>query len=179
MKRNTWRIPIGFLAAALFLVRARPDITSMLIGALLMAAGETIRFISAGTLIKFEGVTRRGIYAFTRNPLYLGSFLIGLGACVAGNDPLFTIVFIIAYPLMYIRLIKREEQYLIGRYGADYELYLTEVPRIMPRRFSFSRAFGDSAVFLAIKNREYKTVFGVIAVLAVLALKGIGGCFLV
>lgn len=175
MKRNTYRIPIGFLAAALFLLRAEPTIKSLTFGALIMATGEIIRFISAGTLIKFEGVTRRGIYAFSRNPLYLGSFLIGLGACVAGHDTIFTLVFIVAYPLIYIRLIKREEAYLIGRYGAPYELYLKEVPRLVPNRFSFKRAFGEQAAFLAIKNREYKTIFGVIAIWAVLATKMASG----
>jgi len=169
MKRNTYRIPLGFLAAAVFLLRADPTAVSYFSGACLMVFGEAIRFISSGTLVKFEGVTRDGIYAYTRNPLYLGSFFIGLGACIMGRDPIFTVFFLIVYPLVYYRIIRREEQYLVKRYGHEYELYLDEVSRVIPRRIDLRAVLTDTAPFLAMKNREYLTVLGIAAVWAVLA----------
>ncbi|MBN1292532.1 MAG: hypothetical protein JXB48_11895 [Candidatus Latescibacteria bacterium] len=169
--KNTFRIPIGFAAGILYLFRADPTIWSFFAGASLMLAGEAIRFISAGTLIKFEGVTRTGIYAYSRNPLYLGSFIIGAGACLIGRDIPFALFYVIAFPLIYIRIIKREEQHLTERYGEDYEHYIREVPLFWSGRFSIRKILGASSPFLAVKNRELKTVLGIVAILAVMASK--------
>ena len=171
MKKKSWRIPIGFAAAALFLWRADPTPASFLGGAVLMALGEAVRFISAGTLIKFEGVTRTGIYAYTRNPLYIGSLVIGLGACLMGRDAVFATVVAILFPLVYLKVIRREEAFLVERYGDDYRSYLTEVPRIFPRRFSVRTVLANTAPFLAIKNREYRGIIGVALVWAAIAVK--------
>jgi hypothetical protein len=151
---KTLRIPIGFLAAALFLWRAHPTPRGFAIGALIMILGEVIRFISAGTLIKFEGVTRTGIYSFTRNPLYIGSFLLGLGACIMGRDPVFAAIFLALFPFLYFRVIRREEAWLTGRYGEDYTAYLRKVPRLFPRRFDLGEALRETSPFHAVKNPD-------------------------
>jgi protein-S-isoprenylcysteine O-methyltransferase Ste14 len=169
--RKTPRIIIGFVVALLFIWRARPTSPSFALGALIMVLGECVRFVSAGTLIKFEGVTRSGIYSFTRNPLYIGSFIIGLGACVMGRDLVFTGLFLLLFPIVYSRVIKREEAYLVGRYGEEYEAYLREVPRILPRRFDLAGALRETSPFLAVKNRELPAILGLMAVLGVMAVK--------
>ena len=171
MKRNTYRIPLGFLAGAVYIIRAEPSFGSFLLGAVFMVFGEFIRFVSAGTLIKFEGVTRNGIYAYIRNPLYIGSFFIGAGACIIGRDPMFIVLFLIGYPLVYARTIKREERYLKGRYGDDYECYLCEVPGIIPKSFNLREVLSETAPFLAMKNREYLTLLGIAVVWMVMAVK--------
>ena len=169
--KNTFRIPIGFAAGIMFIWRADPTLSSFCIGTALMLLGEAIRFISAGTLIKFEGVTNTGIYAYTRNPLYIGSFIIGAGACVIGRDIPFALFFLIAFPWIYIRIIKREEQYLTERYGDDYRRYISEVPRFWSGRMGVGKILRASSPFLAVKNRELKTVFGIVLILAVMASK--------
>jgi protein-S-isoprenylcysteine O-methyltransferase Ste14 len=169
--KRTPRIIIGFLISLLFLWRARPDTASYLIGALLMVFGESVRFVSAGTLIKFEGVTRSGIYTFTRNPLYIGSFLIGLGACAMGRDPLFAALFLVLFPIVYARVIRREEAWLIGRYGDEYLAYMSEVPRIIPRRLDLAVVMSATSPFLAVKNRELPAVLGLTAVLVFMAVR--------
>lgn len=171
MKRRTYRIPIGFLAGAVYIARAKPSIASFFIGLTIMAIGECIRFVSAGTLIKFEGVTRNGIYAYVRNPLYIGSFFIGIGACVMGRDLIFTSLFVVLFPLIYVYIIRREEKYLIGRYGEDYLRYLREVPSIVPKHFNFREVFGETAPFLAVKNREYLAVMGIALVCVIMIIK--------
>jgi len=169
--KNTFRIPIGFAASVIFFIRANPTFRSFCIGMVIMFFGEAIRFISAGTLIKFEGVTCKGIYAYSRNPLYLGSFFIGLGACIIGRDILFSTFFIIAYPILYIRIIKREEHYLTGRYGDDYDRYKEKVSRFWSGGLKMSEILRESSPFLAVKNRELRTIFGVVVVLGIMALK--------
>ena len=160
--RKSYRIPLGFLIGFVYLWRADPSVIFFLFGATLMVLGECLRFVSAGTLIKFEGVTRNGIYAYTRNPLYIGSFFIGTGACIIGRDPIFTILFLLSFPLVYSSVIKREENYLIGRYGEEYLRYIEEVPRLIPSRFNLREVLRETSPFLAVKNREYLTVSGIL-----------------
>jgi protein-S-isoprenylcysteine O-methyltransferase Ste14 len=169
--QKTLRLQIGILAGLLFIWRAHPTMTSFFIGLVFMALGEFIRFISAGTLIKFEGVTRNGIYAFTRNPLYLGSFLLGIGACIMGRDILFLALFFILFPVLYFKVIKEEETYLTRRYGEDYLNYLKEVPRFLPHHFSLREILRETSPFLAVKNRELITLSGLIAILVIMMLK--------
>ena len=171
IKKNTFRIPIGFTAALVFLLRADPVLWSFIAGLVFMVCGEAIRFISAGTLIKYEGVTRSGIYGYMRNPLYTGSFLLGLGACFMGRDLLFTLFFLIAFPAIYLQIIKREEKSLHERYGKEYELYTQEVPRFWPGKLALSEITRESSLFLAVKNGEYRAVLGVAAIIVVMVLK--------
>jgi len=169
--RKSFRIPIGFLIGAVYIVRADPSWETFFIGAVIMIFGEFIRFVSSGTLIKFEGVTRNGIYSYTRNPLYIGSFFIGTGACIIGRDVLVILIFTVLYPLIYISVIRREEQFLTNRYGNDYLQYTREVPRIIPRRFNLYEVLGETAPFLAVKNRELLTVAGIAAVWIIMVIK--------
>ena len=165
------RIPIGFIAGFVFLLRAEPTPVSFVSGLIIMVLGEAVRFISAGTLIKYEGVTRNGIYNFTRNPLYVGSFLIGVGACIISRDPVFSLFFFIAYPLIYFQVIKREEVFLKGRYGDEYTQYLNEVPRFWSGRLDLKEIVKESSPFLAVKNGELYTISGIFAVTVIMVVK--------
>jgi hypothetical protein len=169
--QKTFRLQIGIIAGLIFIWRAHPTFLTFFIGLVFMAAGECIRFISAGTLIKFEGVTRNGIYSFTRNPLYLGSFLIGIGACIMGKDILFILIFLFFFPYLYFRVIKEEESYLTVRYGEEYLNYLNEVPRIIPRHLRLGEILHETSPFLAVKNRELITLAGLILVLSIMITK--------
>ena len=169
--KNSVRIPIGFAAGAAFLIRAEPVLWSFVTGLAFMICGEAVRFVSAGTLIKYEGVTRNGIYACTRNPLYFGSFLIGVGACIMGRDPYFALFFFLVFPVVYLRIIKDEEAFLRGRYGGEYERYSREVPRFWSFRLDVGDALRESSLFLAVKNGELRAVAGVVLVVVVMVVK--------
>lgn len=169
--RKSLRMPIGFLAGILFIWRAEPSLMSFVIGTLLIFFGELIRFVSSGTLKKFEGVTRNGIYTYTRNPLYIGSFFLGIGACIISKDLLFSLVFFIFFILLYNRVMIREERYLVDRYGEDYKRYLEEVPRIFPRKLNLKYVFHETSPALAIKNKEGKTLWGIALVLVIMIAK--------
>jgi protein-S-isoprenylcysteine O-methyltransferase Ste14 len=170
-KRRSWRIPLGFLAGGWFIWAAKPTLPSILGGMCVMMAGETIRFVSAGTLKKRSEVTRTGIYAYTRNPLYIGSFLLGAGACIIGKDLVFSVVFVLSYLLFYRRVIDREERFLLGRHGDEYERYRAEVPRIFPRHIALTPLFSAVSLSQALKNREGRTILGIVFVIAVMFLK--------
>jgi protein-S-isoprenylcysteine O-methyltransferase Ste14 len=70
-----------------------------------------------------------GIYARSRNPIYLAFiiFLIGIGM-LFNSDWLF--VLLVPFVLIiHYGVIRREERYLLARFGAQYAGYVQRVPR--------------------------------------------------
>ncbi len=81
---------------------------------------------------KGEGLVKTGLYAYTRNPMYLGSFLIG-GGFVLMVWPWWTLpVFARVFYMRFKRQVIKEEKYLRKTFGKDYETYAGKVPRIFP-----------------------------------------------
>ena len=70
------RVPLGFLSAAFFIWLARPTRTSLIAGSLVMLPGLILRGFASGHVQKDKQLTTSGPYAYTRNPLYLGSLLL-------------------------------------------------------------------------------------------------------
>lgn len=170
-RKNTYRLEISFIAAIIYLFRANPTLWSIVTGAILMGVGEAIRFASAGTITKYKAVACTGIYSCSRNPLYVGSFIIGSGACIMGRDPWFAAFFIIAFPLMYYRIIRREEGFLADRYGEEYINYKKTVPRLWSGKLPLGDIIRSYSHPLAMKNKEYEALMGVVAVIIFMAVK--------
>ncbi|MCE5249394.1 isoprenylcysteine carboxylmethyltransferase family protein [bacterium] len=175
MKKNIRR-PIGYIMAIIYLFRAHPTATSFCIGTVVVLFGETIRFVSAGTLKKYKGVvSRNGIYAFSRNPLYIGSFLLGAGFCIIGRDVLFSVLFVLVFIPVYRSVIKREEAFLLSNYGDVYLDYFRTVPRIFPKRIDFRLILREMSSAKSFNNKEGKTLVGIVSVLVFLIVKTIFG----
>jgi len=83
---SRWRVPMGFGLAALYLLLAQPAPKLLLCGAALAFAGLLLRAWAAGHLSKNQRLACGGPYAYTRNPLYLGSAIMGLGGALAGRS---------------------------------------------------------------------------------------------
>ena len=73
-----------------------------------------------------------GVYAYTRNPVYSGGFLICVGAVFSANNLLLFIVPVVCWIYMTIFLIKTEEVWLKDLYGQDYIEYCKKVNRCIP-----------------------------------------------
>ena len=73
-----------------------------------------------------------GVYAYTRNPVYSGWFLICVGAIFITNNLLLFIVPVICWMYMTIFLIKTEEVWLKELYGQEYIAYCKKVNRCIP-----------------------------------------------
>src|SRR5499427_2169034 len=80
------RVPLGFLFAAAYLWWARPTWLSLGIGIVLIAVGVIIRAMASGHIRKNAELATTGPYAYTRNPLYLGSIVIALGFVVMARN---------------------------------------------------------------------------------------------
>src|ERR1700732_453368 len=86
-----WRVRLSYPHAILVLWVSRPIPRSLSCGAILGAIGLLIRARAAGYLHKQQILTMTGPYAYTRNPLYLGSAILALGIAVAANSWIATV----------------------------------------------------------------------------------------
>jgi protein-S-isoprenylcysteine O-methyltransferase Ste14 len=170
--KKNFRIPLGFFMGIIFLFRAEPSLNSFFLGTVILLLGESIRFVSAGTLKKYKGVvSKNGIYSFTRNPLYIGSFFIGTGSCIIGRDPIFAVLFVTLFLGVYFKVIKREEEFLLKHYGEEYETYRKTVPMIFPRRIDIPYIIAETDISKSFNNREGKTIVGIVLILLAMIVK--------
>ena len=169
-----WRVPLGFGLAAAYLVFAQPTLGRLEAGSAVSFAGLALRAWAAGHLDKNQSLTTAGPYASTRNPLYLGSLLLGVGFAIAGGSWLLGAAFACLFALVYWPVIRREEAYLREKFGAAYEGYAANVPLLAPIRLPRRDAAEVRQRFewrRYKKNREYEAGIGYVLAILFLALK--------
>src|SRR5579863_9482293 len=140
------RVPLGFLFAVLYFCLARPTWRSIFFGAIGIAAGLLIRALASGHVRKNEALATSGPYAYTRNPLYLGSLLMGLGFCVAARSWWVGVALVVMFFAIYLPVIRDEEAFL-RRTFPEFEKYARRVPRMLPRLTAASSAEQGRAGF--------------------------------
>jgi protein-S-isoprenylcysteine O-methyltransferase Ste14 len=166
------RVPLGFLFAVFYFWLARPSWRSMLLGAILVVPGLLVRAVASGHVRKNEALATSGPYAYTRNPLYLGSLLIGIGFAVAARSWWVGVALVVMFFAIYLPVIRDEEAFLRQRFS-EFDEYARRVPRMFPR-FSTSDASEESGGFsldLYRKHREYDALLGTLGMMAGLILK--------
>jgi protein-S-isoprenylcysteine O-methyltransferase Ste14 len=126
------RVPLGFVFAGVFLWLARPTGKTMLLSLLLVVPGVWLRAYAAGYVRKNAELTRTGPYAYTRNPLYLGSMMIAFGFALAAGSWTLLIALAVLFAAIYIPTIQGEEGYLREHF-AGFDEYAAKVPRLLPR----------------------------------------------
>lgn len=156
------RVPLGFGAAVVALVFARPTWSTWLAGLAIALIGEGVRLWAAGHLEKSREVTQSGPYRWARHPLYIGSTLIALGVVVAARHPVVTIVTSVYMVTTVAAAIRTEEAFLRATFGETYDRYRVAAGKPVARRFSLARAR---------RNREQRAASGVLAGFGLLALK--------
>jgi hypothetical protein len=112
---------------------ARPTSSSLVAGGVIGAAGLALRAWAAAHLRKGRFLTLFGPYAHLRNPLYVGSFLLGFGVVWAGGQPLFLLPLVAYFAWIYPWHVGREEEELSTTFGDAYERYRGAVPAVIPR----------------------------------------------
>jgi len=163
-----WRVRLGHLFAIVVLIFAKPTPRLLIAGTVVALTGEAIRVISAGCIRKDTALSRSGPYAFTRNPLYVGSFLMYLGLCIAASNLIVTAVYIPFFFVIYYATIFREEAFLREAFGADYAAYCADTPLFYPQLRPPARNGVEFSFSQAMKNREYEAFVAVIILLGVL-----------
>jgi protein-S-isoprenylcysteine O-methyltransferase Ste14 len=169
------RVPLGFVVAAVFLVFARPSWTTLVWGLVLVLPGLWLRGYAAGYVKKNAELTRTGPYAYTRNPLYLGSMSIAAGFAVAAGRWWLVVLLVAMFLAIYLPTILSEEEFLRGAFP-QFEEYAQRVPRLLPRltpaRFSDAeRGIGRFSPERYRHHREYNASIGAAALYVALILR--------
>ena len=174
-----WRVPLGFLVAAIFIVLARPRPLTLVLGGAVAVCGLLVRAWASGHIRKNDALATSGPYAHTRNPLYFGTFILGLGFSIAaaGGWLLFCLlgcIFAALFLGIYLPVMRVEASTLAQLFGEDYERYAAAVPLLFPRLTPYDGRGARDLKFdmdLYLRYREYRAALGLLVGWSVLALK--------
>jgi protein-S-isoprenylcysteine O-methyltransferase Ste14 len=149
-------------------------IASVLLGQTLRALVIGLKYIGRGGKqgrIHADALVEDGMFAHSRNPLYLGNLLILFGLLLVAGSPGVLLVGSLAGAFVYAAIIAAEEEFLSGKFGARYEEYRARVPRLFPRL----RGLGATVRSMRfdwprLLRKEYGTTFAWVTILIVLLL---------
>jgi len=161
------RVPLGFVTAALYvfeLWRRAPQPAAVGWSLALILPGLWLRGYASGYVKKNSELTQTGPYAYTRNPLYLGSILIAGGFAVALLSWPVAVVLAAGFAIIYVPVIAGEERFLRATFP-EFEGYCKRVPRLIPRLTQGRNPEGEAApgafsFSLYLKHREYNAGIG-------------------
>lgn len=133
-------LPVPFLLIPL-LVPGDQTRNGWLTGALFIVAGELLRLAgvsAAGTVTRrrsrdVQRLVTYGVFAWMRNPLYVGNFLIWIGFVIGSGALWFIPIAIVLFAVEYTLIVRYEEGVLESIFGAEYVEYKGRVSRWVPR----------------------------------------------
>ncbi|MFH1360988.1 MAG: isoprenylcysteine carboxylmethyltransferase family protein [Candidatus Omnitrophota bacterium] len=134
----------------LYTYSLRTDDAFDLLGLIIVFWGTFLRMAARGYKKvysqKGHGLVISGPYALTRNPMYLGSFLMGAGFILIVWPWWTLILFAVLFYIRFNKQIKKEEKHLEALFGPDYHRYAQKVPRVFPswrhvRKIHFQKTF--------------------------------------
>ena len=145
--KNRSYTPLPLAFAIIFF--SKPSGSATIVGFLLVLVGEIIRLNGvhhAGGATRTRKVgapalCTSGPFGYVRNPLYLGNIIIYAGVVLMAGGPVMWQLLVITvsfFVLQYSLIISLEEEILTGKFGGEYKLYLTNVPRFIPRTTPWS-----------------------------------------
>ncbi|MEJ2006659.1 MAG: isoprenylcysteine carboxylmethyltransferase family protein [Acidobacteriota bacterium] len=134
------KAPGGTSPAAAFYPTVPAARVIFAVGAFLVFAAAAIRTwgtaylkdeVVRDSVVRAERLVADGPYRFVRNPLYLGSLLMAAGIGTLAS-PIGWLVLMAGMMLAVLRLIGREEAFLLEQQGGAYCAYLEQVPKLWP-----------------------------------------------
>lgn len=148
--RHRGWLPLLFLGIPLIM----PGTTSPFrweVGLALIVIGEAVRLAgvaAAGTVTRrrsrsVQRLVTYGIFAWARNPLYIGNFLIWMGFVTISGVLWFLPIAVLLFTLEYELIVRYEEGVLESIFGREYLDYKQETPRWIPRPPRGKRAVGE------------------------------------
>lgn len=174
-----WRVRLGYPVALIYWVLATPTPRAILMGGLIVALGLIVRGVAAGYLRKDQQLAVAGPYAFSRNPLYLGSSFLALGFALAGHSWAAGTLLIVYFAVFYYAVMRNEEEDLHRKFGDAFKDYASRVPLFFPNIFRPPQtppvtgpdADKGFSWQLYRRNREYRALLGSIWGLAAVGLR--------
>lgn len=165
------RVPLGFMFTIIFLIFAGPSLMSLTVGSGIALIGLAIRAWASGHIRKARELAVTGPYAHTRNPLYLGTFFMGLGFTIASGVWWLAILFAGLFIGIYLPVMRVEADDIRRIFGLDFDEYEQNVPVFIPRLTAWKKSDTKFDFRLYLQYREYRAAIGVIVAIGVLAAK--------
>jgi protein-S-isoprenylcysteine O-methyltransferase Ste14 len=139
-------------------------------GILVSMAGQTLRVLVIGLVYITRGGQNRqvwadalvetGMFAHSRNPLYVANLLLFLGLAIVHNGWAMYLIVLPFFVVAYVCIIAAEEHYLIGRFGSAYVAYCQRVPRWLPTLRGLSGTLKQTQFdWSKVLRKEYGTPF--------------------
>jgi protein-S-isoprenylcysteine O-methyltransferase Ste14 len=154
------RVPSGFLIVVVFAWFSRPTALSLEIGVPISLLGLALRAWAAGCLAKNRELATAGPYAYSRNPLYLGTLVVAAGLSVAARSVGLGALFAAVFVFVYLPVIQNESEHLHHLFR-DYAAYAADVPLLLPRLSAYrSRNSNPFRFDLYLKNQEHNAGAG-------------------
>jgi protein-S-isoprenylcysteine O-methyltransferase Ste14 len=164
------RVPLGFVLLVVYAIFARPTWQYFAAGMVLAIAGLLLRAWATGHLDKNRDLCIGGPYSHTRNPLYLGTALAGMGFALAGGVWWIALLFLVVLLAVYLPVVIEEESHLRNLFPsfADYAM---RVPRFLPSLTARVQSTARFRMALYRQNQEYNALVGFCGMLALLLWK--------
>ena len=169
------RLMALFAVVVALIYFARPTLFSVGIGIIFVVLGESVRFWSSGLLLKTKELMTAGPYRYTRNPLYLGRFLILTGVIIMVNLPnyLSLIGLVVGWGWFLGVYMRRKEKVEPARlreeHGEAYDRYFEAVPALFPTLRPYKDFTPASwSMERMVRNKEYAMVIGLAGITAYL-----------
>ena len=165
------RVPLGFITAILFIVFSQPSWQTIAIGGPIALLGVAIRAWASGHLRKNAELAISGPYAYTRNPLYFGSFILALGVVICGGSWWLALLLLGFFLAVYVPVMQAEAAHMHELFPRDFPAYEQHVPLFLPRLTAWKKAATRFDQSLYIKYREYRALIGLLVVVGILVLR--------
>ncbi|MEN6371554.1 MAG: isoprenylcysteine carboxylmethyltransferase family protein [Armatimonadota bacterium] len=114
-----------------------------------------------------NGLVTTGPYSIVRHPMYVASYLVGLGLLIIIGNLVLTLVFTVFYILVHVKIGRREERFLSQKWPEDYKSYKAKVPAVIPFPAALAKTFTRKHPWVSSRKaavrRESGTIFSVVS----------------
>lgn len=164
-----YRSFVGIVGLMAMLFLAEPDAMSITTGFFFIVVGMFFRGWAAGYIDKDEELATDGPYELTRNPLYFGNFILGVGIAVACNNLYSYLIFLVYYLSFFPFLMMIEHKRLKKKFGEKYEVWADRSNSFFPKLKRVRKHTFNISYYM--KNREYRVLYFSLFIVAILILK--------
>ncbi|HVF47244.1 MAG TPA: isoprenylcysteine carboxylmethyltransferase family protein [Pyrinomonadaceae bacterium] len=159
--------------AAVFFIFANPTVMSLAVGAVIALAGLALRAWSSGHIRKASVLAVTGPYAHTRNPLYLGTLVMGVGFTIAAGVWWLALVFCVLFIGIYLPVMSVEAEDMRRIFPGDFPEFERNVPLLIPRLTPWRKSSEKFDIQLYFRYREYRAALGAFLAIGLLAAKAL------
>ncbi len=156
-------------------------IDALAAGAAIAFLGQLVRIMTIGLRyiirggrnhrVYAEDLVTQGVYAHTRNPMYIGNLLILAGVALASNSWACLAIAVPLFAFVYVAIVAAEENFLRAKFGTPFNAYRRNVPRWRVRWRGFGKTLRSMEFnWRRVLVKEYGTPLGWITGLCALGL---------